>query len=112
MSRINDRAAEGIPLFLLKTKSLPNDGYAEQFSAETGTAQFDPIFVPVLEHRFFETALMDAGNLLQEKRIRRSARSKYGGMIFTSQRAVEAFARLVEGGMGANPSVSLRIQHF
>jgi len=101
MRPISDGAAEAIPVLLLKTKSAPNDGYEEQFTAQDESAEFEPIFVPVLEHKFFENELTLVQNLLREKKIGRSANSKYGGMIFTSQRAVEAFARLVEDGMGA-----------
>ena len=101
MSPIDDKKAKGIPIVLLKTKSTPNDGYAEQFSAENGSILFEPIFVPVLEHKFFETKLTIVENLLRDKKISNSPESKYGGMIFTSQRAVEAFARLVQDGMGA-----------
>jgi len=92
------RTDDGTPILLLKTKSTPNDGYEEQFSSST---EFDPVFVPVLEHKFFENELTLVENLLRNKEIGKSAESKYGGMIFTSQRAVEAFARLVENGMGA-----------
>jgi len=101
MRPLGDGTAEGIPVLLLKTKSTPNDGYEEQFSARFGSAEFEPVFVPVLEHKFFENELTLVGNLLREKKIGRTAECKYGGMIFTSQRAVEAFARLVEDGMGA-----------
>lgn len=100
------------PILLLKTKSSPHDGYEEYFS----TNDYTPSFIPVLEHRFhtenlatvrelFESSAFntdttsitnidnDNGNGTQET----GARSKkYGGMIFTSQRAVEAFAKMIE----------------
>lgn len=96
-----DEVSKGhIPVFLLKTKSIPNDGYQEQFSASKDQG-FDPIFVPVLEHKFFEEELAIVKELLQKKLVIRETTSKYGGMIFTSQRAVEAFSRLVCEGKGA-----------
>ncbi|KAH8592335.1 tetrapyrrole biosynthesis, uroporphyrinogen III synthase [Bisporella sp. PMI_857] len=88
------------PILLLKTKSTPNDGYEEKFSTTNGPVRFDPCFVPVLEHRFLQEGLTVVRDLLQEKEIAKAPESKYGGMIFTSQRAVEAFAKLVEEEKG------------
>ncbi|KAG9249141.1 tetrapyrrole biosynthesis, uroporphyrinogen III synthase [Calycina marina] len=93
-------ALGSIPLLLLKTRSVPNDGYEEHFSLNAGSIRFKSTFVPVLEHKFFVDELKDVQNLLQQKQIGKPAACKYGGMIFTSQRAVEAFARLVEDGKG------------
>jgi len=87
---------KGIPIFLLKTRSIPHDGYEEKFS----TSQFVPEFVPVLEHRMIEEGLDVVKELLGNKRIGAGQDRKYGGMIFTSQRAVEAFAKLVDEGKG------------
>lgn len=83
-----------IPIFLLKTKSLPNDGYEEYFTeVREGERGSEPIFVPVLEHRF------DAGNLGVVRGLLDGRKfgvdGGYGGLIFTSQRAVEALRRLV-----------------
>jgi uroporphyrinogen-III synthase len=96
----------GIPVFLLKTRSTPNDGYDDYFSAAAGSNkkwQFTPTFVPVMEHRFNEEHLSHFKDLLSNGQISRDADAKYGGLIFTSQRAVEAFARLltVEDGTPA-----------
>ncbi len=100
------------PILLLKTKSTPNDGYEDQFSIEKDGIHFEPTFVPVLEHKFLDEGFDIMKDLLQKKQIGKAAGSKYGGLIFTSQRAVEAFARLVEDGKGARsyirPSTSMR----
>jgi len=85
-----------IPIFLLKTKSMPNDGYEEQFQDVKDGLVFEPKFVPVLEHKFVEDGMSCMRGLLMTKGVGRSEEKKYGGMIFTSQRAVEAFAKLVE----------------
>lgn len=85
---------------LLKTKSTPNDGYEEQFSAAKEGQHFEPVFVPVLEHKFLEEGLSVVRELLRNKKTCRDVGAKYGGLIFTSQRAVEAFAKLVEEGKG------------
>ncbi|CAG8971382.1 hypothetical protein HYALB_00006932 [Hymenoscyphus albidus] len=89
-----------IPILLLKTKSIPNDGYQEHFSSSKDDLQFDPIFVPVLEHQLLEDGMSVVRGLLQKKSISKEEGAKYGGMIFTSQRAVEAFAKLIEEGKG------------
>jgi len=94
---------EKTPVFLLKTKSVPNDGYEEQFNAVKEGRQFQPVFVPVLEHQLLEEGLKVVRDALRNKDIGRQAGAKYGGLIFTSQRAVEAFAKLVEEGQGTYP---------
>ncbi|EDN95258.1 hypothetical protein SS1G_11134 [Sclerotinia sclerotiorum 1980 UF-70] len=99
-----------IPVFLLKTKSVPNDGYEERFEEVSFNALkygqremksergFEPIFVPVLEHRFMEEGIKVVKRLLKEREVGKEERKRYGGLIFTSQRAVELFAKLVEEG--------------
>ncbi|KMU76305.1 hypothetical protein CISG_01040 [Coccidioides immitis RMSCC 3703] len=73
---------DSIPVLLLKTKSTPHDGYEEYFSSSTRRYSYKPIFVPVLEHW------------------------KYGGLVFTSQRAVEGFSRMIAEEV--NPSEASR----
>ncbi|KAK5115539.1 hypothetical protein LTR62_001198 [Meristemomyces frigidus] len=97
-----------IPVYLLKTKSSPNDSYEEHFSSlENG--KYQPIFVPVLEHMFRDDALrflrrgaerfaFAGGSDANEAKLRKATHNpakRYGGMIFTSQRAVDAFASVV-----------------
>ncbi|KAI9772027.1 MAG: hypothetical protein M1840_001315 [Geoglossum simile] len=95
-----------VPVILLKTKSTPTDGYEEYFrSAQTPDgAGFEPVFVPVLEHRY------DQGNLGKVVRLvgdggfageGGEGPRRYGGLIFTSQRAVEGFAGAIEAERGA-----------
>jgi hypothetical protein len=77
------------PLLLLKTRSLPSDPYFTHFSSPSST--FTPSFVPVLEHTPNEANLGRIKILLRERRLG----NEFGGCIFTSQRAVEGFARVV-----------------
>ncbi|EAW06908.1 uroporphyrinogen-III synthase HEM4 [Aspergillus clavatus NRRL 1] len=79
------------PILLLKTKSSPHDGYEEFFSAQG----FNPAFVPVLEHRFNQPNLHIVKQLFESGSLSAGSDRKYGGLIFTSQRAVEGFARLI-----------------
>lgn len=101
MSSIGSGAEGATPILFLKTKSTPNDGYEDQFSGEKDGILFEPTFVPVLEHKFLDAGLNIVRELLQKKQIGKETGLKYGGLIFTSQRAVEAFARLIEEGKGA-----------
>lgn len=91
------------PVLLLKTKSSPTDHYEELFGmAGSG---YDPSFLPVLEHQFKENTVswlkqtvLDRGFACRNddsdsKQVKVSC---FGGFIFTSQRAVEAFASIVE----------------
>ncbi|KAF4634473.1 hypothetical protein G7Y89_g3634 [Cudoniella acicularis] len=100
MSAIDAKADRNTPILLLKTRSTPNDGYEEQFSAQKDGLGFEPIFVPVLEHRSLEKGLNIVRDLLQNKQIHKGNDARYGGLVFTSQRAVEAFAKLVDEGNG------------
>ncbi|KAI5466506.1 tetrapyrrole biosynthesis, uroporphyrinogen III synthase [Mariannaea sp. PMI_226] len=88
-----------IPVFLLKTKSSPGDSYEDLFSGSNKHgASFAPVFVPVLQHNFIETGMSQVRALLKDSRIGNHEDHDYGGLIFTSQRAVEAFVKLVEDG--------------
>lgn len=101
---MNSFAGDGfVPILLLKTKSTPHDGYEEYFSnPENGHCL--PVFVPVLEHRFSEEALKAVESFITDRNLYSSPVSsedpnrdpKYGGIIFTSQRAVEAFSQIVQ----------------
>jgi uroporphyrinogen-III synthase len=108
MSKTDTGAKAVTPILLLKTKSTPNDGYEEQFSSMKDGPSFEPTFVPVLEHRFLEEGLSVVRDLLQQKRFGKYHGVKYGGLIFTSQRAVEAFAKLVKEGKGSRHPGALK----
>lgn len=99
-------------ILLLKTKSTPHDHYADLFS----TRGFAPTFVPVLEHRLHEENLrrvhelfisgafgpVDSESSTTSSKISKSSgringsERKYGGLIFTSQRAVSGFGKMLE----------------
>jgi uroporphyrinogen-III synthase len=87
-----------IPILLLKTKSAPTDTYEELFTT-LDSHRYEPIFVPVLEHRFKRDAL-DRVRLqittLGFVPTSKGGLATYGALIFTSQRAVEAFTEVVE----------------
>lgn len=105
MAAANAGDPHRIPVLLLKTKSSPGDAYEELFSAPArGGFVFEPRFLPVLEHRFKPEGLTRIRDLLQAKHIGAGEGCAYGGLIFTSQRAVEAFADVVEQHRGpSNP---------
>ncbi|KAK4159651.1 tetrapyrrole biosynthesis, uroporphyrinogen III synthase [Cladorrhinum sp. PSN259] len=88
------------PIFLLKTKSTPGDSYQEVLSDTSHGFNFDPEFVPVLEHQFDDQGMAKVRSILRNREIGASEGAKFGGLIFTSQRAVEAFTKLVEDGKG------------
>ncbi|KAI5919731.1 tetrapyrrole biosynthesis, uroporphyrinogen III synthase [Camillea tinctor] len=90
----------GVPILLLKTKSTPNDAYEELFATRRDGLTFEPTFVPVLQHQFEREGMTQVRSILQDRKISSHPASAYGGLIFTSQRAVEAFAKLVEDGKG------------
>ncbi|KIW11534.1 hypothetical protein PV08_10835 [Exophiala spinifera] len=98
-----------IPVLLLKTRSSPYDAYEEYFAsssllptsstpspspsvADGGSGTFQTHFIPVLEHRPNAPNLEGLAELLRSGNLQ----DKYGGMIFTSQRAVEAWTDVVQ----------------
>ena len=85
------------PILLLKTKSHPHDNYQDFFSARG----YNPTFIPVLEHQFNNANLQTVRELFESGELDPGPARKYGGVIFTSQRAEEGFAKVVEevGGM-------------
>jgi uroporphyrinogen-III synthase len=87
------------PVLLLKTKSKPTDAYEDLFAsrAAQGGLTFTSYFVPVMEHRFTDKGLQEVTSFLEAGQFcdRAEAKDGYGGIIFTSQRAVEAFAHVV-----------------
>lgn len=81
------------PILLLKTKSSPHDSYEDFFSAQNYT----PTFIPVLEHRFLKNNLTQVRDQFSTGAFNNALTPrKYGGLIFTSQRAVEGFAQMIE----------------
>lgn len=100
------------PILLLKTKSSPQDGYEEFFTENNYT----PTFVPVLEHRFHTQNLSKVRDLFNSGAFTAEPSAtthgfntnpnpkKYGGLIFTSQRAVEGFAQMIEEGGSSTPT--------
>lgn len=96
------------PVYLLKTKSSPSDAYEEYFD-QLEDGSYAPVFVPVLEHVFRDDALRTlrrsaerfafaSGSPANEAKLRKATNNqarKYGGIIFTSQRAVDAFGSVV-----------------
>ncbi|TLD18304.1 uroporphyrinogen-III synthase [Venturia nashicola] len=93
-----------IPVLLLKTKSTPGDGYEDYFNS-LNNGKYEPTFVPVLEHRFRQDHMQTIRDLIANGEFGLSqglngVMPKYGGIIFTSQRAVEAFSQVVEWARG------------
>jgi uroporphyrinogen-III synthase len=86
------------PVLLLKTKSTPTDTYEELFTT-LDDHRYAPIFVPVLEHRFKQDTLKEVQKHVTGRGFLPKAEqglATYGALIFTSQRAVEAFTQIVE----------------
>ncbi|KAM7221490.1 Tetrapyrrole biosynthesis, uroporphyrinogen III synthase [Rhypophila decipiens] len=94
----NSKMTERIPIFLLKTRSTPSDAYEDLFQSAPDGFDFEPYFVPVLEHRFQDEGMARVKSVLLSKGISGEEGSPYGGLVFTSQRAVEGFSHLVRGG--------------
>ncbi|RPB28673.1 tetrapyrrole biosynthesis, uroporphyrinogen III synthase [Terfezia boudieri ATCC MYA-4762] len=82
-------------VLLLKTKSYPTDPYDVLLRSK----QADPIFVPVLEHRHVNLDTIShiiSKGLIDGFRTTGAQEAEYGGLIITSQRAVEALGAVLE----------------
>lgn len=90
-------------VLLLKSESAPEDKYAALFSDKG----YRPVFQPVLDHHFHAQNLSLVRSLLTTGQLLPGQNRRYGGLIFTSQRAVEAFGNVLAGldnGTGTRPS--------
>lgn len=95
-----------IPVLLLKTASVPTDAYHQLLSSSapitdlaTGPGpgpQFVPRFLPVFLHRFRPEATSWLEELLRQRRIGDGHDCTFGGLVFTSQRAVDAFRSVLD----------------
>lgn len=93
-----EQSRGSVPVLLLKTKSAPVDTYEELFLT-LDNGGYAPVFVPVLEHRFKRDALCEVRRHVTSRGLvpkSTNGLATYGALIFTSQRAVEAFAEVVE----------------
>lgn len=105
-SALGDLKLDQVPVYLLKTRSNPTDAYEEQLSV-LNDGEFKPFFVPVLDHIFRDDALRTLRRAAErfafaggsEATARQVATNnpakRYGGLIFTSQRAVDAFSIII-----------------
>lgn len=92
----HESGGDSVPVLLLKTKSTPHDRYDELFSTTIGKFTYKPIFVPVLEHKFNKENLSKVKDLFASGALKKT----YGGLVFTSQRAVEGFSRMIVEDVG------------
>ena len=106
LDSLQSLSLDQIPTYLLKTKSSPSDAYEEYISA-LDNGKFKPLFVPVLDHIYRHDALralrlaaerfaFAAGSEADARRkATNNPAKRYGGIVFTSQRAIDAFATVV-----------------
>ncbi|KAI9147875.1 Uroporphyrinogen-III synthase [Paramyrothecium foliicola] len=96
--------ADAVPVLLLKTASTPSDSYEQLFgeASDRNGSRFAPKFLPVMQHKFEEAGLEKLRDLLRRRRFHGTG--DFGGLVFTSQRAVEAFAQVVAEERKEDPS--------
>lgn len=103
---LQDLNLDQVPVYLLKTKSSPTDAYEEYFNTAS-EGKYKPVFVPVLEHILRDDALRTLRRSAERfafaggseasglRNATHNPAKKYGGIVFTSQRAVDAFATVI-----------------
>lgn len=103
---LKDLKLDQVPVYLLKTKNSQTDTYEEYFE-KLDNGKYKPIFVPVLDHIFRDDALRTlrrsaerfafaAGSAASGlRKATHNPAKRYGGIVFTSQRAVDAFAIMI-----------------
>ncbi|KAL8920445.1 MAG: hypothetical protein Q9172_004492 [Xanthocarpia lactea] len=99
MVTIENEAKGSIPIILLKNSSAGHvDLYTTHFASNPPSppnSHYEPLYVPVLEHTSNIEPLLSLLSRFNDDRVLDqdpTSRFTYGGLIFTSQRAVEAFA--------------------
>ncbi|PTB62468.1 uroporphyrinogen synthase [Trichoderma citrinoviride] len=105
-------STQPVPVLLLKTRSSPSDAYEDLLSSPANTPSFAPTFVPVLQHKFEEKGINRLRDLLRRKRIGTTPDCDFGGLIFTSQRAVEAFSHVVREDEASKDPSWPHLQHI
>lgn len=93
-------ATSSIPIFLLKN---PSSGHEDPYTICLASnppalnSTYQPVYVPVLEHQFYiEPILTILDSLLEDGDTHVPVPAfPFGGFVFTSQRAVEAFASAI-----------------
>ncbi len=106
MSNYNKRDDNRTPIVLLKARAA-DDGYQHRLGIAKNGLDYRPIYLPVLDYYFDEKNLGVVRELLESKQFGNDDRQSYGGLIFTSQRAVEAFAHLIREGKGLQSHLPL-----
>ena len=104
-----------IPLLLLKTPTSPTDAYTTFFTfpSASSSCTYTPHYIPVLTHNSNLSSLFpildplassvhSSGSLSYD-----STSFPYGGLIFTSARAVDAFATALRGISSGSGSAAL-----
>jgi uroporphyrinogen-III synthase len=94
-------------IILLKSQSTPEDKYAALF-ADRG---YRPVFHPVLDHHFHAQNLSTVRSLVTSGQLLPGPTRRYGGLIFTSQRAVEAFGSVLASLDNGTPSGRSRYEN-
>jgi uroporphyrinogen-III synthase len=104
-----------LSILFLKEKSLPSDPYDEAFSKfkDEDSRRFETSFIPVTKSEPHVNGVQSLTELLCRGSIGRRPDSIFGGLVFTSQRAVSIFAAAVteliaqnEGEYGPYQAVS------
>ncbi|KAL8763056.1 MAG: hypothetical protein Q9184_001083 [Pyrenodesmia sp. 2 TL-2023] len=113
-----------IPIILLKNASNGHtDPYTTHFPSHSSplNGTYQPMYVPVLEHTLHIQPILGALEVFSEVQSYDDATTffTYGGLIFTSQRAVEAFASAldhlssaVESGSTSGKSILLGLENL
>ncbi|KAL8862610.1 MAG: hypothetical protein Q9178_001108 [Gyalolechia marmorata] len=100
---IENEDKDSIPVILLKNPSAGHtDLYTTHFASNPPSppnSPYEPLYIPVLEHTYSIEPLLSMLSRFNEDKILDqdpTSRFAYGGLIFTSQRAVEAFASALD----------------
>ncbi|KAL8848722.1 MAG: hypothetical protein Q9221_006266 [Calogaya cf. arnoldii] len=122
MAIMENDSMESIPILFLKNPSAGHtDPYTSHFGSNplpSSRSAYEPLYVPVLEHTSSTAPILDMFSHFKQSfgpDLISTTHFPYGGLIFTSQRAVEAFALALDSfrpdnfhELGATPLGYLR----
>ncbi|KAL8813678.1 MAG: hypothetical protein Q9223_000299 [Gallowayella weberi] len=123
MAKIEDGTSSSIPIIFLKNPSVGHiDPYTTCFdcNSQSPSSSYEPLYVPVLEHTSNLKpilTMLDRNDRSTGYERKANDAFPYAGLIFTSQRAVEAFASalnslLPDDFFGLERTPLIRLQHL
>lgn len=103
-----------IPVLLLKTPTSPTDAYTSLFTSPSASSSYtyQPCHIPVLTHSHHLAPIFSLFDQPGSSAGFGAGSFPYGGLIFTSARAVDAFAHVIASLVEDHDSASAQLRSW